>query len=236
MSAKSKRKHQSQSLPAVPHGPAECVPATEAQELAQSRDTTAVGLKVVNGKDGLQLHLDHPDQSAGLAQLTAALGLSDPVLCNRIVLDLVGLAANGNDLSEAELNRMLAVVRGIDPTDTVEALLAVQMAAVHDASMRAAQRLKKAETSDQQDSASSMANKLMRTFTMQMEAMKRHRSAGEQNVIVKHVHVYPGGQAVVGTVKTAGKDQLERAHVRDRDRSRSDAGMSASERTSDLTR
>ena len=47
--------------------------------------------------------------------------------------DIVGLAANGNDLSEAELNRMLAVVRGIGPTDTVEALLAVQMAAVHDA-------------------------------------------------------------------------------------------------------
>ena len=77
-----------------------------------------------------------------------ALGLSDPVLCNRIVLDLVGLAANGNDLSEVELNRMLAVVRGIGPTDAVEALLAVQMAAVHDASMRAAQRLKKAETID----------------------------------------------------------------------------------------
>ena len=112
-------------------------------------------------------------------------GLSDPTLCNRIVLDLVGLAANGNDLSEAELNRMLAVVRGIDPTDTVEALLAVQMAAVHDASMRAAQRLKKAETIDQQDSASSMANKLMRTFTMQRgdeaaplsRGAERHRQA-----------------------------------------------------------
>ena len=45
---------------------------------------------------------------------------------------------------------------------------------------------------------------------------KTYRSAGEQNVIVKHVHVYPGGQAVVGNVKTTGKDQLERAHVRDR--------------------
>jgi hypothetical protein len=35
--------------------------------------------------------------------------------------------------------------------------------------MRAAQRLKKAETIDQQDSASSMYNKLMRTFTKQVE-------------------------------------------------------------------
>ena len=179
------------------------MPAAEAQEPAQSRDNTPVGLKVVRSKDGPQLHLDHPDQSAGLAQLTAALGLSDPTLCNRIVLDLAGLAANGNDLPEVELNRMLAMVRGIGPTDAVEALLAVQMAAVHDASMRAVQRLKKAETIDQQDSASSMCNKLMRTFTMQMETLKRHRSSGEQKVVVEHVHVYAGGQAVVGNVKTA---------------------------------
>jgi hypothetical protein len=54
------------------------------------------------------------------------------------VLDLVGLAANGNDLSEAELNRMLAMVRGIGPADAVETLLAVQMVAAHDASMKAA--------------------------------------------------------------------------------------------------
>ena len=192
MAPKVKRKGKPQSLPA---GHSFCHPC------AQARRRAEVGLKVVRTEDGLRLHLDHPDQSAGIAQLTAALGLSDPALCNRIILDLVGLAANGNDLSEAELNRMLAVVRGIGPTDTVEALLAVQMAAVHDASMRAAQRLNKAETIDQQDSASSMANKLMRTFTMQMEALKRHRSCGEQNVIVKHVHVYPGGQAVVSKMR-----------------------------------
>ena len=224
MAPKVKRKGKPQSLPAERrHEPSlASVQGAEAQEPAQSRDSTTVGLKVVRSEDSLRLRLDHPDQGAGLAQLTAALGLSDPVLCNRIVLDLVGLAANGNDLSEAELNRMLAVVRGIGPTDAVEALLAVQMAAVHDASMKAAQRLKKAETIDQQDSASSMFNKLTRTFTMQVEAMKRHRSRGEQSVIVKHVHVYPGGQAVVGSVKTTGRDPLECAHVQDHDRSRSD--------------
>jgi hypothetical protein len=135
----------------------------------------------------------------------AAPGLSHPTLCTRIVQDLAALAANGKGLSEVELNRMLAMVRGIGPTDALEALLAVQMAAVHDASVRAAQRLREAETIDQQDSASNTANKLMRTFAMQVEALKRHRSSGEQNVIVKHVHVYPGGQAVVGNVKAAAR-------------------------------
>ena len=54
----------------------------------QSLPAATVGLKVVRTEDGLRLHLDHPDQSAGIAQLTAALGLSDPALCNRIILDL----------------------------------------------------------------------------------------------------------------------------------------------------
>ena len=91
----------------------------------------------------------------------------------------------------------------------MEALLAVQMAAVHDAAIASARRLAKAVTIEQQDSASTSFNKLTRTFAAQLEALKRHRSAGEQNVIVKHVHLYPGGQAVVGNVQTPGKNQLE---------------------------
>ena len=59
-----------------------------------------------------------------------------------------------------------------------------------------------APTLEQKDSASTSLNKLTRTFATQMEALKRHRSAGEQKVVVEHVHVYPGGQAVVGNVKT----------------------------------
>ena len=43
-------------------------------------------------------------------------------------------------------------------------------------------------------------NKLTRTFTTQMEVLKRYRSKGDQKVIVEHVHVHDGGQAVVGNV------------------------------------
>lgn len=44
------------------------------------------------------------------------------------------------------------------------------------------------------------ANKLLRTFAAQMEALKKHRSTGEQHVTVEHVTVQNGGQAVVGAV------------------------------------
>jgi hypothetical protein len=42
----------------------------------------------------------------------------------------------------------------------------------------------------------------MRTFTNQMEALKRYRSGAQQTVKVEQVHVHEGGQAVVGNVET----------------------------------
>jgi hypothetical protein len=50
----------------------------------------------------------------------------------------------------------------------------------------------------------SQANKLSRTYTTLLEALNRHRGKGQQKVTVEHVHVHAGGQAVVGTVETAG--------------------------------
>ena len=42
--------------------------------------------------------------------------------------------------------------------------------------------------------------KLLRTFTVQIEALAKLKRGGEQTVRVEHVHVYPGGQAIVGAI------------------------------------
>ena len=47
-------------------------------------------------------------------------------------------------------------------------------------------------------------NKLARTFTTQMEALRKHRNGGKQTVTVQHVNVADGGQAIVGDVATRG--------------------------------
>ena len=39
---------------------------------------------------------------------------------------------------------------------------------------------------------------------MQLEALSRHRGKGQQKISVEHVHVHPGGQAIVGAVETGG--------------------------------
>src|SRR5262245_17913539 len=67
----------------------------------------------------------------------------------------------------------------------------------------------------QQDSAQNALNKLMRTFTNQMETLKRYRSGAQQTVKVEHVHVHEGGQAIVGNVEMGGSAQKskEQAHA-----------------------
>src|SRR5688500_15666601 len=65
-------------------------------------------------------------------------------------------------------------------------------------------RLAHTETIQQQDSAQNALNKLMRTFTNQIETLKRYRSNAQQTVKVEHVHVHEGGQAIVGHVETRG--------------------------------
>jgi integrase len=47
----------------------------------------------------------------------------------------------------------------------------------------------------------STAARLMRTYALQMEVLRRLRVGGQQFVRVEHVHVNDGGQALIGNVK-----------------------------------
>jgi len=39
------------------------------------------------------------------------------------------------------------------------------------------------------------------TYALHLEALDKHRGKGQQKVTVEHVHVYRGGQAIVGNVE-----------------------------------
>jgi hypothetical protein len=128
-----------------------------------------------------------------------AIGTADLGFCDGLTLQLVN-ASKGQGPSEKAVNFMLAVIKGIEPRDEIEAMLAAQMAAVHMASMTFARRLASVDSIQQQDSAERAFNKLTRTFAAQMSALKDYRSRGEQRMVVQHVNVADGGQAIVGNV------------------------------------
>ena len=161
-------------------------------------------LKVTNKDDSVALEPDHADPSIAHDLLLEALGTRDPDFLNGLLKQLCN-ASKGKTVDEDRLNFMLSVVKGIEPRDQVEAMLAAQMAATHNATMTFARRLNHVDTLAQQDSAERAYNKLARTFASQVEALKRYRSAGEQTVRVEHVTVNEGGQAIVGNVAHGGR-------------------------------
>jgi hypothetical protein len=117
------------------------------------------------------------------------------------VTGIANATANKGKVDSAQLNFALSVVKGIEPRDPLEAMLAAQMAATHNAIMTFARRLNHVDNIPQQDSAERALNKLARTFTTQLEALKK---VCDQTVGVEHVTVNEGGQAIVGNVSTGG--------------------------------
>jgi hypothetical protein len=94
-------------------------------------------------------------------------------------------------------NVAVASIHSIGPRDGVEAMLAVQMTATHAVAMQMLQRAAREQPSFEiYDSIVNRATKLLRTYTMQVEALKRYRSAGEQRVVVQHVTVTADQAAV----------------------------------------
>src|SRR5688500_12491773 len=80
--------------------------------------------------------------------------------------------------------------------------------------MNAGRKLAQVETLAQQDSAERTFSKLARTFTAQVDALKRYRTTGEQVVSVQHVSVSDGGQAIVGNVTHAPRESAGHAGSR----------------------
>lgn len=100
---------------------------------------------------------------------------------------------------------VLTIIKDLAPRNAVERMLAVQMAATHVAMIRSARWLAGANNIPQVQAHYTGFNKLARTFAAQVEALRKHRTGGEQRVTVQHVTVADGGQAIVGAVQTGGR-------------------------------
>jgi len=151
--------------------------------------------------------------SGGLEPIVEAFGTDDPDFVDGMLKQLVNAGTQGRTPDECAANFMLSMIKGIKPQDSVETMLAAQMAAIHNATMTFARRLAHVDNIKQQDSAQNALNRLARTFAAQVAALKNYRSKGEQRVLVEHVNVHAGGQAIVGAV-TAGPGGAEKTKDR----------------------
>src|SRR5262249_19184537 len=96
----------------------------------------------VSRKNGVtNLKPDHPKPSIARVCLLEAVGSLDADFLDGLLKQLANVGSLGRSIDEEGLNFMLAMVKGIEPRDQVEAMLAAQMAAVHNATMTFARRL-----------------------------------------------------------------------------------------------
>jgi hypothetical protein len=160
----------------------------------------APSFRIRRDGDSLKISTDHENPIVGDALIAEAIGTSDLDFYCGLRDQLARAALCAGKIEESSLNFLVSVIKGIQPKDHLEAMLAAQTAAVHVASMDMARRLSLAQTLEERDSAAGALSKLARTFAMQMDTLKRYRSSGEQKVTVNNVSVGKGGQAVVGDI------------------------------------
>ena len=185
------------------------------QELAKSKP---VKFKEVKGDSGkVNIDFEYPDGQLRQVKLSEALGTADPDLQGHF-LEQMAETFKGTVSSEGQdnkaiitaTNRAMAILNGIQPQNEIEAMLVVQMIGVHNMAMATLGRaMLKDQTFAGRQANADQATKMLRTFAVQMEALKKYRTGGQQKTIVENVNVNEGGQAIVGTVNQSAEKKTQ---------------------------
>jgi hypothetical protein len=90
-------------------------------------------------------------------------------------------------------------------TSVIIGLICSQMVALHSLGMEYLRRsIAPGATPEQVDSNVNRATRLLRTFGSLAETFRARRGGGRQRIVVRHVSVSAGGQAIVGNVGPGG--------------------------------
>ncbi len=84
--------------------------------------------------------VDHSHELIGRLDLMRAVGTTDEDFFGGLMSQLISASRKA---SETDTNFLLSVIKGIEPRDQIESMLAAQMAAVHVASMTMARHLER---------------------------------------------------------------------------------------------
>ncbi len=111
-------------------------------------------------------------------------------LVSAIGSDCAGLALDASDTIQA--------------SNSLEKMLAHQMAVCHDTAMRYVSRANMQQDPQHTVRMMNLSIRAMETFQKGLLTLKRLRGTGEQRITIQHVHVTDGGQAVIGQLQPRG--------------------------------
>ena len=143
-----------------------------------------------------------PDLEAHRKRLRQAFGTMSDEFVDVILGKLVEALRPGlfDKLEESTLNAALAMIDSMRPQTELEAILAVQIIATGHCGLQFLRQSHRHMTRDYIDVYGNYAVKLLRLQNEMIQTFDRHRRGNQQTVEVRHVHIYPGAQGMVGIV------------------------------------
>jgi hypothetical protein len=144
-----------------------------------------------------------PDLGGYRARLREALGntMSDEfvdVMLGKVVEALK--PSPFDQLDEPTPNAALAMIDSAQCRSELEAFIAVEIVATGFSGLRFLRQSHRNMTEEFINVYGNYANKLLRLHLDLIQALDRHRRSHKQTVEVRHVHIYPGAQGMVGIV------------------------------------
>ena len=114
-----------------------------------------------------------------------------------------GLRPNSYDiLSEATLNAAIATVASLKPESEIEALISVQFVIAGFSALRMMELSQRHLGEENIAVYGGYANRLLKLQNELLQTLERRRRGNSQSIVVKHVHIHPGAQGVVGIVNS----------------------------------
>lgn len=115
--------------------------------------------------------------------------------------DRVGIEASRDRMRLADQSQCLELAldasESIRGANSLEKMLAHQMAAAHRMAMKLMGQIEETDTADEVVKLSGAAVRLMATFQNGLQTLSKVRTGGKQQVVVQHVNVSGDGKAVV---------------------------------------
>ena len=119
-------------------------------------------------------------------------------------IPVAGNVGGGPERARTIVQAAVEMLEQIKPEGALQSMLAAQMIGVHNTAIKFLMRATdENQTFEGADANVLRATRLMRLFSEQLQGLASLRGqTGQQKVTVEHVHVYEGGQAIVGSVGT----------------------------------
>lgn len=159
-----------------------------------------------------RIDLKEPYSTQNLCILQDLTATKDKEIANNIVHRGVG-AMPDQDRIEHNFNTIFQSLSDSAPSDSTEAKLCLQSTVLYAQGMRHIEKAENCDRIDHSEYYMKNAVKLLRLHNETIETLSRYRRGGEQKVIVQHVQVNDGGQAIVGGMVNGGGGKIKNNEV-----------------------